>query len=230
MKISRIFWLARFAAIISFSLLAGQVQAALWTVTTSGTIYSGFDKAGYFGAVNSDLRGLSYTQSVTLDPLQYSTVSRQAFFQTGFGTISAAKVTVSVNGVSRSFLLDPTKDNDGRASLLAASNQERVVMNQYGYQADGEFFGSFLDFNSYDYKFLNGVGFDQVVSYDAQPGDDGYYYFSAGRGAPGEVVDTFWDANVTNISINAADVPEPASAALFALGLLAFAAARRKVS
>ena len=117
MLISKLIKHLALTAFLLLSLFAGQAQATNWTYTISGTISSGTDSIGIFGAAGANLAGLAYSQSIIVDPGQYAHQITNSLLTEGYGTLptgSTAIDTVTVNGVTQSYILDLTQYNFGQ--------------------------------------------------------------------------------------------------------------------
>lgn len=94
-----------FATVLSLSAFATEAAQTAWTITTTGTIQSGFDSSGVFGFVG-DLTGLTFTQSITAsvwqgwsDHVDSSDHSITMYSGSGGAFID----TVTVNGTTVTF-------------------------------------------------------------------------------------------------------------------------------
>ena len=208
-------------------------QAHAWTFTTSGLITSGFDNTGIFGIANEDLTGLAYTQTLTIDPNQYEYQYTNPYNHYGNGSLVAgtATETVTVNGLTQSYLLDLTQSNSGQFSLINQLTQglvggvDQAYQNQVGVTTDGQSFISYMNVYSYANPLNIGLSYTQIWSYSPQAGDvhDAWFRISGPDGTT-----QFWGAP-SFISINAATaVPEPTGLLLLALGLIGLAGMHRK--
>jgi hypothetical protein len=212
-------------ALLLMSLYTGLAQA--WTFTTSGLITSGYDSTGVFGTANQDLTGLAYTQSLTLDPAQYIYQYTDAYTQYGDGNLLAgtATDTVTVNGLTHSYLFDLTQSNWGEAYLSngltqgggSGYNYDEAYQYHYGVTTDGQSIYSLGSVYSF-YNPLN-IGLSYTQS-----------WFGIGGSiiARESVSQAYFEGTPSLISINA--VPEPEGLMLLALGLIGLAGMHRKFS
>ena len=233
-------------ALLLMSLYTGLAQA--WTFTTSGLITSGYDSTGVFGTANQDLTGLAYTQSLTLDPAQYENQYTGLYIHTGHGSLLAgtATDTVTVNGLTHSYLFDLTQANSGYAYLYnsltqVGGNYDQAYQYHQGVTTDGQSIFATGSVHSSINPLDIGLSYTQIWSYSPQDAEDSFIV-SFGIGSLGSsgfqksVIrgsnDQAWFYGTpTFISINAATaVPEPTGLLLLALGLIGLAIIHRKSS
>ena len=188
---------------------------------------------GVFGTANQDLTGLAYTQSLTLDPAQYSYQYTDAYTQYGYGNLLAgtATDTVTVNGLTHSYLFDLTQSNWGEAYLSNGLIQE-AYQDHSGVTTDGQSIVSSGSVYSYVNPLNIGLSYTQIWSYSPQAGDYGNAYFNIGSGRyqtsdiAGLNDQAYFYGTPSLISINA--VAEPEGLMLLALGLIGLAGMHRK--
>ncbi len=229
-------------ALLLMSLYTGLAQA--WTFTTSGLITSGYDTTGVFGTANQDLTGLAYTQSLTLDPAQYETQYIDLYSLNSYGSLLAgtATDTVTVNGLTHSYLFDLTQKNWGWAFLYkgltqVGGNNDYVYQYQEGVTTHGQSIFALGSVYSLFNPLNIGLSYTQIWSYSPQAGDGGYASFGIGSSGfqksviGGSNDEAYFDGTPSFISINAATaVPEPTGLLLLALGLIGLAIIHRKSS
>jgi hypothetical protein len=230
-------------ALLLMGLSTGLAQA--WVFTTNGIITSGYDSTGVFGTANQDLTGLAYTQTFTLDPAQFEAQYTDSYQQQGWGTLLAgtAMDTVTVNGLTHSYLFDLTQAHSGMASLSNYVSQglrgnthgyyDEAFQSLNGTTIDGQYISAYgyaaSDQNSYNI----GLSYTQIWSYSLQR----YGEYSIGSHfniSSGQNPGAWFDGAPTFISINAVPeptsnaVPEPTGLILLALGLIGLADMHRK--
>lgn len=233
MKLKSIFAVA----VVAVGAFAAAAQAApTWTVTTQGTISSGFDTSGVFGSVGQNLAGLSYTQTVnaSVDPSQYTSY----FSGTGFAQMLGSNApgftdTVTVNGRTVSFSITQSSYAEQFIADGAWTNQPPGFDEIYTFQSG---YDSALNLiTAYNYAYTNlpasafvptldfgqtivaSAGFGLVLDSTFSIEGTNLAYF---RGAPNSII--------VNGNTAPADVPEPASIALLGLGCVGMGLLRRR--
>jgi hypothetical protein len=94
------------AGLMAAALGAGAADAAIITVTVSGTLSSGFDQSGMFGAADTDLTGATFSivqiVDTSLVPIVDNAPPTSEYVQGGwlYGRPSPGDATLTVNGVS----------------------------------------------------------------------------------------------------------------------------------
>ncbi|QYF94724.1 PEP-CTERM sorting domain-containing protein [Massilia sp. PAMC28688] len=220
--------LAKFAAVtatVSSLLLSSTAVAAPWEFTTTGTISYGYDYSGVFGS--ADLTGQSYSLTTMIDPSSYSNGYgyQDSVVNSQYGSVNAAVTQkVTIGGVTKSYSFDLTEYTWGHSYLNDSANFNQAYQYVSGTTTGAETLTAYSSVYSYANNFLTTLDFAQNMSYTAATTDYGYAYFNL-IGNRGQ---TYFQATPSTVSINAADVPEPAPLALFGLGLVALAYARRK--
>jgi len=135
-------------ALLALEGIASNAQA--WTVTASGVIYSGpdraIDNAGLFVTPGGSLIGLTYTETITTDPLlnghpqcvgDVSCLERDGGNYYGDNSGAPYTITTTVNGVSytqtetspflnRSYVIDALSINDTTTTLQLCGRFSRL--------------------------------------------------------------------------------------------------------
>jgi len=222
------------AVIVLSAAMSPLANAVPWVFFTSGTITSGTDTSGVFGTPGTDLMGLTFSQSYTLDPTLFSNHYPGVTTNQSDGTLSGiATHTVTVNGVKQTFAWDLSQTHFGSSMLNNTLTQSGVGFDetyQYfdGFMADGTALSAFSIVDSLNNVFNIGLNFDQTWSYTTQSGDIGSSRFDiAGRSG----IASFYAETPIYFSINpVSPVPEPQTYAMLlaGLGLLGITAYRRK--
>jgi len=219
--------LTKFAAALSATLLAGAVHATPMVYTSTGIISSGADNSGVFGNVGS-LVGDAYTIAITLDASLFQTQYNQGAMLSGTGSSAGgATETVTVNGVKQTYALSlATTWNDffstggGTYGEILDSVQASTSTGQSLYTA--------LHLVSYSDALLASAAMTMPFAFQANASDTTSTSFSI----YGSTANASFSGNIAAMTIGAVGatsaVPEPASLALLAMGLVAFCAVRRK--
>ena len=188
--------------------VAHQAVAAPLAIETSGTILSGMDTSGVFGAAGADLTSDSYTLRILFDDLGAPSTTA------GLSQASASSsglVTATVGGVT--FDAPITTSFGGFATETAT---ELYGFN-VGQDGGGNAISATNDFTTAANAFP--VDLTQSIAYAAQPGDAG---LSVGAvqfslSGPGGTVSFLGTPSFVSLA-----VPEPGSLILAASGLAAF--------
>ena len=229
-------FLASAALAASFG-LAGPVSAAVVQVQYRGTVSSGYDTTGVFGSAGSFLDGLAYTASYTFETTYGHTLSSSYYnYAYGGGVLSmpspVLSSTVTINGntvaVPGSWNGQISGYNDGIYSHQSHQSQE------YSYNIS-----SYRDNNSYNYIYnYNGTlpaSITAPFSYAVTEGDtaEGFVQirqYTLDSTGYTHSADAYAYLIPDHVTIGA-PIPEPETYALLlaGLGLLGFAARRRKL-
>lgn len=221
----KIFWAA------TLLILSMNSYAGTWTVSTTGTIGRGYDYMGVFGEVGRDLSGLSFRQSVVAntDPSlwemydhQHPNIQELHFIGPSFTT------TVTVDGHTSVFsTLSTERGTQYMANLVTAGvtgNPELIYTLQTGPTQDGSILYSGQYAVSYTNAFVPELSYDQRIS--VATGSDFTTYSEFRFQSVWFIAGSAYGAggNVERIDVNVFDVPEPATAVLFLIAVLALAA------
>ncbi len=204
------------AACAAAILLAGPcARAATFTVSAAGTIDSGLDTSGLFGAANGNLAGLGFSEVLAFDQPGSSSFNSPSD-TTNTGT-STGRVTVTVGGVtftapfveSFSSYIEETpfelfSSNVGDNGSATESLSATVAL-----QAAGPAFP---------------VNLYRPFSYTARPADAGLNGGMVQFAVSDTGIDTSFSATPSSIALA---VPEPGSLVLLA-GAIGFAVRRRR--
>lgn len=212
------------------ALASHAAEAAVFTVTTGGTVGFGVDR-GLFGAVaERDVTGLAYEMSMTIDTAGTAvTTDPTSFAALGAGP-TAAFVAITVDGVTFSGFTG----GDALDALISGQLSidgfgiDGIHSQAEGVAADGQFTSAFQLVYSLVNPFVSGGGDPtQTVNYTVDPAVDitaGQFLSTGPQGEAELFLVPEW------ITLNAAviDVAEPGAIALLGLGLFALGMLRRR--
>jgi hypothetical protein len=212
----------------ALALAAQPAKAAIFNVSTGGTIVAGTD-SGLFGAqAPRDLTGLGYSMTMTIDTSGGTEVSDGVSFSAFGAGAAAAFVSVTVDGVTFS-------GSSGSASFDALINGQLSIdgipfdgihSSVEGAGADGQFVSALQLVYSLVNPFVAGGGDPtQTLTYTVDPNVDilaGQFLSTGPQGDAEFFFQPAW------IALNAVvEVAEPGAIALLGLGLVCLGLARR---
>ena len=212
-------------------LVAGQAHAALYTVTTTGTISYGYD-SGEFGNIGY-LGGKTYKLTETFNSNGASAYTGGSYYGGDYTYLYGSPdvtVTATIGGKSATIDIPINYGNELYLSNSAGqsysyywwyyySGIDQIYSYANGPSKDGtKYYSAQQSVYSYSDKFVPTLDLGQSISHDVNfldyAGDYFYSYdYTNGR-------ETYFSGTPTTIALNAAAaVPEPASFALLGTGL-----------
>ncbi len=234
---SKLFKSLLLAATVAISLIGNQAHAAPFVFTAYGTITSGQDHDGIFGNAASALDGQLFSRTISFETSQNSTQFDDQYYSYAEGNAGNATATdiTTVNGHVFSTLITTTS-NGNYASIANFLTQlgtvysdghawyDSVFGSVCGNAEDGQFTCGWQSLSSTINPFVAAPELDQSLSYTTQAGDisDFWFYTSGIHGSAN------FNGTISAITLNAGTVPEPATLALFAFGLLGVISLRRR--
>jgi hypothetical protein len=225
--IKKLFVAAVFAAATS----AMPAQAGTFTLTTTGIIDEGKDNSGVFGVVGQDLKGLTFTQSITISVAwsDWSGYGRYNGYDSVLGYGPALSDTVTVNGKSVTF---NAKSASGQMSVSADSYQNADKIYSYlngPMPKGGSIYSLMAVYASYD--FIPIASLNQSIAQNMTLNDPGFDTLSEFRITADTNNAYFSSHHLTSIFMNVPAVPEPETYAMLVVGIcLVGARARRRNS
>lgn len=206
---------------LGLSAMGGQAQADIYHFTQTGTIASGFDTHGIFGADGADLSGRAYSATLTFDPslLEYSPISGPPFDSRLY--VGATGIfDIKIDGVSYAF------ETGGPYQFSYASAEAYPgVTNGWTYVVGGSLTGSGGDVNLAIASATNFIGSLGLAAYAYTLTDQDMAFLGSESNVwnGGDFKLAFRPATVSLTSepgtlAPAGGVPEPASWALMIVG------------
>lgn len=212
-------------------------SATVFSYSSSSVIDNGngYDGLGLFGSAGASLVGATYTLTTTFDTDGNSYTVDNGYNENWSTGAAPFHFSLKVNGITYSGASFGITASEGIiANTLSATNTnfDWAITNDYSYDTSGNFLWITQQIQSYTDPFVGqSRNFGESRSYssiaDATSSD--YFSFSNSHGI------TFLNTSghTALIQINggpdqSANVPEPESIVLFGIGMLGFAASRRK--
>jgi hypothetical protein len=211
-----------------FSFAPQSASAQTWTVTTTGQISYGYDTSGVFGTANSDLTGMTYTQTITtsIDPSQWSEAVETNINSHLYGAGPSFIDTVTVGGHSFSVTAATLIGQQELINSVSSggTDTDQIYSDQQGQTINGSLLRVYQSAASYSRSFVPGLSFSQTISQDVSNDEfekTAYFgLFGSERAYFGGVPNS--------IFVNANPVSEPHMLMMMMCGLGVLGLARRR--
>ena len=218
--------IAKLAALVaSLGLMAGAAQAAVVTLTYSGTVKSGTDGAGLFGTAGANLSGLAFSSVFVFDDSAEIIQRNDLHYNYGGTYVGTPSPLISVGLTIDGASYTPLMIGDFSQGYLA-QRALGILTNNY-YQllqtTSGSFDGDHVSFNCYDKPKVS-LG---ALTCDSR--DDGLFLLGANSATIGVFAITSATMSPP-VDVGVSYVPEPATWAMMiaGFGLVGGALRRRR--
>jgi hypothetical protein len=210
-----------FGACLALLASVSHASAAIVYVTYTGTVSSGTDPGGYFGGgnLNGGSYVVEYTFDTTLGFTLTSPTNNYAYGGEAYANASPAlSTTVTINGISQTFVGSYTGVVEG---FNDGANSKQNHQSYFSSNA-----GTLSTYhNAINIIYTNAgapltSSIDTAFSYDVLPSDyvTASFKFSTYDSSTNTTVNTFGNANLSNLTVEVASVPEPSTWAMMILG------------
>jgi len=220
--------------------IASPSQAALYDITYTGVVSSGYDQTGVFLGHDSDLTGQAFTAAFTLNyPLPAGTTeyddgqTHYAYGGWGYGAPSFVSGKITINGksdsVSGSYISAEYLQKLSTGDYFGTSSYDNISSDPSSYKY------SYIDtwIQSTNDNYLNGTSFTQSVNYTTDSNDTAgasfqFYEYDYDTGATEKYA--YGNLTPSNVTVSVSAVPEQSTWAMMitAFGFAGTAFRRRK--
>ncbi len=215
------------------ALCACSLSAQAWTVSAQGVIESGVDDSGIFGTAGQNLRGLTFTQSISADsePANWSGHGALDYLSSMWGSGPGFSDTITINGVSVTFkALSTASGSQVICDHLSTygpgrSSFDEIASTQTGYTAAGDRLLADVGATNYVTAFVPGLDTAQTISRDTKLGA---YLISSRFSIAGSQNAHFESTWVDHLDVNVSAVPEPETWSMLLAGLTLVAVTKRR--